>query len=118
MSEAGGFTQNENARWRRLPSPSLFIVQTFLEIEYWTSKKTEGPGKYRNALNERIGQISRFFRAALTITAFRHQLIQEVGTIIVQPLPPKKYKVTSLHGRTIEDLRFRGDQRFSSCKDD
>lgn len=74
--------------------------------------------KFANDLVERIGKMSRFCRAAHTIAAFGQHLAQNGESVVVKPLPTKRYSVTELNQRTIKDLRRRGGRIFTSCKDD
>ena len=63
---------------------------------------------------ERIGQISKFYRAAATLTAFLAKLQKSGRSIEIKATSTEKIEVTELASRTAAQVRRRGGGRFSS----
>jgi len=64
---------------------------------------------------ERMGQVSKFYRAAVTLTTFAAKVLKHGRTIEVRAIPAGKIQVGELAGRTAAQVRRRGGYRFSSC---
>ena len=78
------------------------------------SKKPDIAVRYLQDVVERIGQISKFNRAAVTLTAFLAR-IQKVGRgIEIKATPTQKIEVPELAFRKADQVRCRGGQTFTS----
>ena len=89
----------------------------FLRHNLLASQKPMAIKSMANDLKERLGKISRIWRAARTLTAFGSAMITYKITVNVLCLPASRRKVRELRNRTPAQLQSRGGRHFQSCND-
>ena len=90
---------------------------SFKKLVAYNISKSEKPGiavpELRDIV-ERIGQISKFYRAAVTMTTFLGKL-QRLGIgLEIKATSTEKIEIPELASRTVADVRRRGGDRFIS----
>ncbi len=90
---------------------------SFKKLVAYNISKSEKPGVAVPELRdivERIGQLSKFYRAAVTLTTFLGKL-QNLGiSVEVKATSTEKIEIPELAFRTVADVRRRGGDRFTS----
>lgn len=90
---------------------------SFKQLVAYNISKSEKPGVAVPDLQdivERMGQISKFYRAAVTLTAFLTKL-QKLGRVVeIKATPTEKIKISELAFRTAAQVRRRGGDPFTS----
>lgn len=89
----------------------------YLNHNLQKTKRPEAMVPIVGSIIERLGKISRFYRAAMTIAAFGMKLLKRNITIKVEAVPAPKVQIPELNGRTTAQLRLRGGYRFISCSE-
>jgi OTT_1508-like deaminase len=67
------------------------------------------------SLKERLGKMSRFWRAAQTLTSFGSILSSRNTTIQIACLSTSRLQVPELNNRTVTQLLHRGGKHFNAC---
>ena len=90
---------------------------SFKKLVAYNISRSENPGVAVPELRdivERIGQISKFYRAAVTLTTFLGKL-QNLGIgVEIKATSTEKIEIPELAFRTVADVRRRGGDRFTS----
>lgn len=81
------------------------------------SQKPVAVQSMAQSLKERLGKMSRLWRAAKGLTAFGTALMTYKVTVNVSCLPTSKHAVSELRKRTPAQLQARGGRHFRSCTD-
>ncbi|KAK5202894.1 hypothetical protein LTR41_011363 [Exophiala xenobiotica] len=89
----------------------------FLRYNLLVSQKPIAVQSMAQSLKERLGKMSRFWRAAKTLTAFGSAMLTHKVTVNVLCLPASRHMVRELGKRTPAQLQARGGQPFRSCND-
>lgn len=87
----------------------------FLQSNLQKPKKLEAITSLVDGILERLGKISRFYRAATTFTAVGIKLLSRNMAIQVQGIPAPKFQIAELSDRTPTQLRIRGGYKYASC---
>jgi hypothetical protein len=87
----------------------------FLQSNLQKPKRAEAITSLVNRILERLGKISRFYRAATTFTAVGIKLLNKNMAIQIQGVPAPKFQIEELSDRTPRQLRKRGGYLYASC---
>ncbi|KAJ4523024.1 hypothetical protein HRR78_000514 [Exophiala dermatitidis] len=87
----------------------------FLRYNLLASKKPMAVQLMAQSLKERLGKMSRYWRAAKTLTAFGSAMIIHDFTVNLLCLPTSRQPVREICRRTPAQLRSRGGLHFQSC---
>ena len=90
---------------------------SFRKLVVYNISKSEKPGiavpELRDIV-ERIGQISKFYRASVTLTTFLGKLQRLGFGLEIKATSTEKIEIPELALRTVADVQHRGGDRFSS----
>ena len=89
----------------------------FLQHNLLASQKPVAVQSMAENLKERLGKISRFWRAATSLISFGSILLAQKIAVQVSCLPASKQTVHELCKRTTAQLHSRGGRHFESCND-
>lgn len=90
---------------------------SFKQLVEYNISKSEKPGIAVPELGDivqRLGQISKFYRAAVTLTTFITKLLKVGKRIEIKAILTEKIKISELACRTAAQVRCRGGCRFTS----
>jgi len=89
---------------------------SFKQLVAYNISKSEKPGVAVPDLRdivERFGQISKFYRAAVTLTTFLVKLQKLGRSVEIKATPTEKIEISELASRTAAEVRHRGGNFFT-----
>jgi len=84
----------------------------FLKFNLRASKREYVREFAASRIVERLGKISRYYRAAVTIYAFGEKLVKNNRAIDLQAVSTSRTRIPELTGRSVDDLLRRGGRKF------
>jgi hypothetical protein len=87
----------------------------FLRHNLLANVKSMAAQSLTQGLKERLGKISRYWRAAIDLTAFGEVVLAQTIAVNVSCLPASRQKVHELRQRTLHQLQSRGGRDLQSC---
>ena len=135
--------ERQSSRLRRIQATTLRValslnsartedLELLAQLSYQVRKSTTFFGLVRRIENprlestrpgvsgeiiERIGQLSKFARAASTVTRHLRKMILMDITVTISGVPASSIEILELSQTSASQLRHRGGQRYSGCKD-
>lgn len=91
-----------------------FSFKQLVEHNISKSEKPGTPVPEVRDIVERVGQISKFYRAAGTLTTYMAKLLKLGKRIEIKATPTERIKISELACRTAAEVRRRGGHRFTS----
>jgi hypothetical protein len=89
----------------------------FLQSNLQQTKRPEVVISFVGGILERLGKMSRFYRAATTFSAVGMKLLKRNMSIRIQGVPAPKVRITELSSRTTAQLRLRGGCKYASSSE-
>jgi hypothetical protein len=86
----------------------------FLKFNLRASKREDVREFAAGCIVERLGKISRYYRAAVTIHAFGEKLVKNNRAIDLHAISTSRTQIPELSGRSVDDLQRRGGRKFQS----
>lgn len=87
----------------------------FLRHNIRFSQKPSAIQSMAESLKERLGKLSRYWRAAQNLTVFGSMMLARKIAVNILCLSPAKHTVEGMQHRTLSQLRTRGGRGFQSC---
>jgi hypothetical protein len=86
----------------------------FLKFNLRASKREDVREFAAGCIVERLGKISRYYRAAVTIHVFGEKLVKNNRAINLHAVSTSRTRIPELSGRSVDDLQRRGGRKFQS----